>query len=334
MGSNTTEGNQIALNNANKAFNQYNQDYGNWSGQYNQYRQQADQRFSQDFGANAADFANKANQHGIQAANQQVAAHAAGATNQAQLASRQAGLSKGQAAMNAAGAANQAYQNNFANAVQQGQNLYQNSAQMGQDNLQQRKGNSMGLMGQANQGIQGAMGTQAQVGLQQVSDFDRNMGITGAVGGAVTGIAGAVTSDGNAKQNIEPTDWQSGFMERLMALSDERIKEPIPEENDPLAEVAQLMNNYTYHYKPGVGEDPSVEHSGPIAQELLQVDGYRSTVVEDPRTGLLGVDTARLPLVNTGMIIDISKRLLMLEEFIKAVMGGLEGQGQPMPDVE
>jgi len=343
MGNNTTEGNQIALNNANKAFGLYNNEYGKWKGQYNQYRQQADQRFAQDFGTNAADFANKANQHGIQTANQQLGAHAAGATNQAQLASRQAGLSKGQAAMNAAGIANQAYQNNFANAVQQGQNLYQNSAQMGQDNLQQRMGNSMGLMGQANQNMMGAMGTQAQVGSQQVSNFDRNMRVLGGVGGAISGLASGAggvmsgigeLSDGDAKQNIEATDWQSDFMERLMALSDERTKEPIPEGNDLLAEVAQMINNYTYHYKPGTGEDPSVEYSGPMAQELLQVDGYRSTVFEDPQTGLLEVDTGRLALVNAGMIADLSKRLLMLEEFIKSVMGGMEGQEQPMPDVE
>jgi len=125
-------------------------------------------------------------------------------------------------------------------------------------------------------------------------------------------------------------------------ISDERIKVPT-QERDLLAEVAEMINNYTYHYKPGVGEDPSIEYSGPMAQELLQVDGYRSCVFEDPETGLLQVDTNRLAMVNTGMIADLTKRLLFLEEFIMSVMSSLQqpevqqipGQmpGQ-MPDVE
>jgi len=111
------------------------------------------------------------------------------------------------------------------------------------------------------------------------------------------------------------------------AASDERIKEPT-NTTDMISEVAQMINNYTYHYKPGVGEDPSVEYSGPMAQELLQVDGYRSCVFED--NGILKVDTGRLALVNAGMIADLSKRLLMLEEFVKAVVGSFQ---ELMPDV-
>jgi len=97
-----------------------------------------------------------------------------------------------------------------------------------------------------------------------------------------------------------------------------------------IKQVAESINNYTYHYKPGVGEDPSVEYSGPMAQELLQVDGYRSCVFEGP-DGLLKVDTGRLALVNAGMISDLLKRLLFLESFIKSVMESLQN---PMTDVE
>jgi hypothetical protein len=112
--------------------------------------------------------------------------------------------------------------------------------------------------------------------------------------------------------------------------SDERTKEPT-QKNDMISEVAEMINNYKYHYKPGVGEDPGVEYSGPKAQELLQVDGYRSCVFEG-EDGLLKVNTGRLALVNAGMIADLSKRLLFLESFVEAIMGGLP-QGV-MPDVE
>ena len=117
------------------------------------------------------------------------------------------------------------------------------------------------------------------------------------------------------------------------AFSDERIKQPTSENRDMLAEVAEKINNYTYHYKPGVGEDPSVEYSGPMAQELLEVPGYRSAVFED-NSGLLEVDTRRVAMVNAGMIADLSKRLLFLENFIQQVMGALPQMAEAMPDVE
>jgi len=381
MGSSETAGNKAALENANAAYSQYNKDYGNWQNQYNQYRSQADQyrqqadqyrnnfanqqnqltneankSWGQDFGKNAQDFTNKANQSGIQAANQQLDQQARGAVNQAQLAGRAAGLSKGQAAMNAANIAGQTYQSGYGNAVQQGIQNYGQAVGMNQQNSQNKQANllnrnaalqdsvqnqqtntiqgqGMTLQGQGmtSQGMQGMIGAQAGVGANQKSQFDKNMGILGLGAGIASGLASAVLpSDRESKQKVEPS-WESEFMERLMALSDERIKEPT-QEKDLLAEVAESINNYTYHYKPGVGENPSVEYSGPMAQELLQVDGYRSCVFED-ENGLLKVDTARLALVNAGMIADLSKRLLMLEEFIKSAMAGL-AQGAAMPDVE
>jgi hypothetical protein len=105
-------------------------------------------------------------------------------------------------------------------------------------------------------------------------------------------------------------------------ISDERLKdidETSGEQPDLVAQVAEKINNYLYHYKPGAGEDTSKEYSGPMAQELLKVDGYRSAVVED-ENGVLNVDTSRLALVNAGMIADISKRLILLEQFIAQVM--------------
>ena len=252
----------------------------------------------------------------------------------AQLANRQAGLSKGKAALRASNASNQMYQNNWGNAVQQGAQNYGQAAQMNQQQSQQQAQNSLNAMGQASQGMQGAMGTQAQVGGNQSTEFDRNMGIATGVGQGVNAIGSAfANSDERGKEEIEPTD--NDFMGRLDAIldsySDARAKETTPETGDMIREVGENINNYTYHYKPGMGEDPSVEYSGVMAQELLQVDGYRSCVFEDPETGMLKVDTGRLALVNAGMISDLSKRLLLLEEFIKSVMGGLQN---PIPDVE
>jgi hypothetical protein len=330
MGSSDTAGSTAALNNANAAYAQYNQDYGNWQNQYNQYRQQADQQYAQDYGNNAADYAQKANKSGIATANQQLDQQSRGAVNQAQLAGRSAGLTKGQAAMNAANVANQTYQSGYANAVNQGADMYGQGAAARTQRNQNMMGNSLQGQGIASQGMQGAMGIQQGVGANQKSEFDKNMNIFSGIGQGITALGTAALSDEDSKKEIEPS-WESDFMDRLLKLSDERIKEPTPQK-DLLAEVAENINNYTYHYKPGVGEDPSVEYSGVMAQELLQIDGYRSCVFEDD-DGLLKVDTSRLALVNAGMIADLSKRLLMLEEFIKAAMAGL-AHGQTMPDVE
>jgi hypothetical protein len=163
-----------------------------------------------------------------------------------------------------------------------------------------------------------------------------------AMGGESKEQGGATNTDfGNSVRNVSNPgagfgNMQIGGMGGGQTFggwnSDERAKEKTPNTTDMIAEVAEYINNYTYHYKPGIGENPSIEYSGPMAQELLQVDGYRSCVFED-ESGMLQVDTGRLAMVNAGMIADLSKRLLMLETFIQSVMAGL-GQEQVMPDVE
>jgi len=161
------------------------------------------------------------------------------------------------------------------------------------------------------------------------SQTTKQSGQTGIMNEAANGIG--QSGAGEAAGGIG----QSGVKEAVGGIasffSDERIKEPT-ESGDLLAEVAENIRNYTYHYKPGVGEDPSVEYSGPMAQELLQVDGYRSCVIQGS-DGLLKVDTSRLALTNAGMIADLSKRLLFMENLIKAVMAGLQQpQEQPVPE--
>jgi multimeric flavodoxin WrbA len=108
--------------------------------------------------------------------------------------------------------------------------------------------------------------------------------------------------------------------------SDERLKEQdeeTGEKRDLVAEVAEKIQNYLYHYKPGTGENPNVEYSGPMAQDLLKVDGYRSAVFQD-ESGLLKVDAARLAMTNAGLISDLAKRVLMLEDLIRGAFEALQ----------
>jgi hypothetical protein len=108
--------------------------------------------------------------------------------------------------------------------------------------------------------------------------------------------------------------------------SDERVKErdgETGEERDLVAEVAEKIQNYLYHYKPGFGENPNVEYSGPMAQDLLKVDGYRSAVYQD-ENGLLEVDAARLAMTNAGLISDLAKRVIMLEELVQGAFSALQ----------
>ena len=90
---------------------------------------------------------------------------------------------------------------------------------------------------------------------------------------------------------------------------------------DMIAEVADNIRNYLYHYKsetaPKIGEDPTTQHIGPMAQDLLKVPGYEAAVHEGPNG--LEVDTGRLALVNAGVIADLSRRVIMLEDLITQV---------------
>jgi hypothetical protein len=160
-------------------------------------------------------------------------------------------------------------------------------------------------------------------------DDGQKMEIGGKFSGK--GLPMGPVQSGSSDQGDKPeTEQTVSELGQGLGTSDERTKQQTPDTGDMIREVAERVNNYTYHYKPGMGEDPSVEYSGPMAQELLQVDGYRSCVFEG-EDGLLKVDTGRLALVNAGMVADLSKRLLFLEEFVKSVMGSLQ---EPIPDVQ
>lgn len=79
-------------------------------------------------------------------------------------------------------------------------------------------------------------------------------------------------------------------------LSDERAKTDISP-LDAIAEHLRGAPGYRYRYKPGLGEDPEVEHAGPMAQDLERGPFGRALVKPGP-DGLKRVDTGRLALVN------------------------------------
>lgn len=94
-----------------------------------------------------------------------------------------------------------------------------------------------------------------------------------------------------------------------------------PDENasdDMVQEYADNLYNYLYSYKPEAQQldpriDPSEDHRGPMAQDIEKV--APDCIVDTPE-GYKEVDGSRLALVNAGVIGDLSRRLIALEEKI------------------
>lgn len=112
--------------------------------------------------------------------------------------------------------------------------------------------------------------------------------------------------------------------------SDERLKVAEPDTNmDVLSMFADKIQNYTWTYKPDnkLGLDPTVQHIGPMAQDLLKVPGLASCVVQD-ESGYLAVDTTQLSLATIGLLSDATKRIEILEEIIYSFIQQIEAQPQ------
>jgi hypothetical protein len=87
-----------------------------------------------------------------------------------------------------------------------------------------------------------------------------------------------------------------------MALSDETAKTDIGESVADLERHLEVSPGKTYRYKPGMrNEDPSVQHAGPMAQDLAKSPFGKSLVNRGP-DGLLQVNTGRLALVDHAAI--------------------------------
>jgi hypothetical protein len=84
---------------------------------------------------------------------------------------------------------------------------------------------------------------------------------------------------------------------------------------DNVDNLAKNVYSYRYHYKPEFSEeDPTVEHQGPMAQEIEQV--YNDVVQEDPQ-GVKRVDAARLAMNLTGDVANLARRMIDLEKRTK-----------------
>jgi SLT domain-containing protein len=92
-------------------------------------------------------------------------------------------------------------------------------------------------------------------------------------------------------------------------------------DQDLLNAYAKNIYNYAYNYKPEAGNvdpsiDPSQEHIGPMAQDIEQVN---PACVKETPEGVKTVDTARLAMMNAGVIADIARQLQDLTEKLKAI---------------
>lgn len=82
---------------------------------------------------------------------------------------------------------------------------------------------------------------------------------------------------------------------------------------------ADHIRNYVYNYKPEAQEidprnDPSVEHIGPMAQDIEQVN---PAVVHENAQGIKSVDTGRLAMMNAGAIGDLARMLKDIDDRLK-----------------
>lgn len=135
---------------------------------------------------------------------------------------------------------------------------------------------------------------------------------------------GADTSRYGIDKGVQQQNQQSGFNflggllsggAALLGLSDETAKEDIKDGYGILERVTKTVGPKTFKYKAGVGEDPTKERVGVMAQDLEKTP--LASVVQTGEDGLKRVDTGQLSLGNTAMISELSKKVDMLAKFLK-----------------
>lgn len=90
--------------------------------------------------------------------------------------------------------------------------------------------------------------------------------------------------------------------------------------DDMVQEYADNLVNYLYTYKPEARQvdasiDPNEEHRGPMAQDIEKV---APDCIKETPEGIKTVDGNRLALVNAGVIGDLARRLIALEDKVNA----------------
>jgi hypothetical protein len=82
--------------------------------------------------------------------------------------------------------------------------------------------------------------------------------------------------------------------------------------DDTLSKYAEFIRNYRYTYtddakKVDPNIDTSIEHNGPMAQDIEKVNP--AAVAVDKKSGYKTVDTGRLALMNAGAIADLARQV-------------------------
>lgn len=94
---------------------------------------------------------------------------------------------------------------------------------------------------------------------------------------------------------------------QFYTVSDERAKRGKASVADPMGRALDAMQPYAYRYKPGYGEDPNAPQVGPMAQPMARDPVASTAIVQDPRSGLLGIDqknATKLALGGLGYLKD------------------------------
>lgn len=76
---------------------------------------------------------------------------------------------------------------------------------------------------------------------------------------------------------------------------------------DPMGGALDAMQPFAYRYKPGYGENPNAQQVGPMAQPMARDPVASTAIVQDPRSGLLGIDqknATKLALGGLGYLKD------------------------------
>jgi len=122
----------------------------------------------------------------------------------------------------------------------------------------------------------------------------------------------------NRQDDFDDYDTQYlSYLRKQFGDVDESESEPDEDwSDDMIQEYADNLRNYLYTYKESATKiDPSIDpeepHRGPMAQDIEKV---APDCIKETPEGVKTVDGNRLALVNAGVIGDLARRLIELED--------------------
>lgn len=278
-------------------YDEYRKAYSDWAKKY------GDPEYIKKQRAEAQQFASEEAQRVAAAAGQNASSQA-----------RAMGLSPAQAALMGSQQMGGLFSGQYGDALKREQGLQQQNFQNVMGALQGAQGATAGGAGLAT-----AIGQEdfkkltfdlqnilAQAGLDQnainayLQEKGIDAGVTSATGAQNAGLAGGLLSG------------LAGLLPFL--FSDEDVKIDSSSPVNALESVIKSIGSHGYKYKKGVGEDPSKQHYGPMAQEIEETP-LRDAVVDTPKGKM--VDTRRLTMGNTSLIAELGKKVDDLYSYIK-----------------